>query len=285
MRGKTVLQTLGVLILMLLLVACGRQSGQQGQEGTTGDSLSTSYSQNDNTAANGGTTGNGSATTDDRKDEVADNDDKKDVDNSRGNDKANRDDNKNKNNNNDRNKVTVVTLPESTVIAIELIDSIDTDIHVTGTEFRVRILQPVVYNGMTVFEEGAEGVGVMNKVVESGRMKTPAELTISLAGIQDASGKLVNLDTYSITEKKDSHTKRQVGMIGGGALVGGIIGKITGKKGGTEAGLAAGAAAGAAAAAATGKQDIVLHSGTQVNFVLRSPVSISVPSGREVSSR
>ena len=50
----------------------------------------------------------------------------------------------------------VVSLPESTVIAIELVDSIDTDVHVTGTEYRARILEPVVYGGETVFEKAPQ---------------------------------------------------------------------------------------------------------------------------------
>jgi hypothetical protein len=178
----------------------------------------------------------------------------------------------------------VVSLPESTVIAIELIDSIDTDVHVTGTEYRARLLEPVVFGGETVFEKGATAVGVLNKVVESGRMKTPAELVFSLVSIEDRSGQQVQIDTYPLEEKKDSHTKKQVGLIGGGALVGGIIGKVTGKKGGTEIGAVAGAAAGAAAAAATGKQDITLHSGTQVHFVLRSPVRVTIPKEGPISS-
>ena len=115
-------------------------------------------------------------------------------------------------------------------------------------------------------------------------MKTPAELVFSLVSIEDRSGQQVQIDTYPIEEKKDSHTKKQVGLIGGGALVGGIVGKITGKKGGTEIGPAAGAAAGAAAAAATGKQDITLSAGTQVNFVLRTPVKVTVTKTGPVSS-
>ena len=178
----------------------------------------------------------------------------------------------------------VVSLPESTIIAIELVDSIDTDIHVTGTEYRARLAEPVVFAGETVFEKGASAVGVLNKVVESGRMKTPAELVFSLVSIEDRSGQQVQIDTYPIEEKKDSHTKKQVGLIGGGALVGGIIGKVTGKKGGTEIGAAVGAATGAAATAATGKQDITLHSGTQVNFVLRAPVKVTVTKVGPVSS-
>jgi DNA mismatch repair ATPase MutL len=178
----------------------------------------------------------------------------------------------------------VVTLPESSLVRITLVDSIDTDIHVTGTEFRASISEPVVYNGEVLFEKGAVAVGVLNKVVESGRLKTPAELSFSLVSIADRSGQQVLIDTYPIDEKKGSHTKEQVGLIGGGALVGGIIGKVTGKKGGTEIGAVAGAAAGAAAAAAAGKNDITLHAGTEVQFLLRAPVKVTVPQSGQMAN-
>jgi len=159
-----------------------------------------------------------------------------------------------------------VTMPESTAIAVTLIDSIDTDVQVTGAEFRARLSRPIVVSGHTLFADGAGAKGVLNKVVESGRLKTPAELNFSLTSIQDQSGHWVSLGTDMIMEKKGSHTNREVAMIGGGAIVGGIIGKIIDKKGSTEIGAAAGAAAGTGLSAMTGKQDIFYGPGSEIVF-------------------
>jgi hypothetical protein len=159
-----------------------------------------------------------------------------------------------------------VTMPESTSIAVTLIDSIDTDVQVTGDDFRARLSRPIVVEGKTLFVGGAAAKGTLNKVIESGRMKTPAELQFSLTSIQDESGRWIDIGTKTIFEKKASHTNRQVAMIGGGAIVGGIIGKIVDKKGSTEIGAVAGAAAGTGLAAATGKQDIFHGAGTEVVF-------------------
>jgi hypothetical protein len=169
---------------------------------------------------------------------------------------------------------TYVTMPESTTIAIIFVDSIDTDIHQTGMEFRAKLFRPIVVKGYTLFDEGAAVRGVLNKVVESGRLKTPAELNYSLTAIQDKSGHWIDINTYAIQQKKGSHTNREVAMIGGGMIVGGIIGKIIDKKGSTEIGAAAGAAAGTATAAATGKKDIVHSAGTGAVFYLRQPTQI-----------
>jgi len=172
---------------------------------------------------------------------------------------------------------TTVQLPESTAITITLVDSIDSDIHVSGDRFMAQLAEPIVVNGKTCFAAGAQVVGVVDSVVESGRLKTPAELTIHVVSIADANGNPMPVSTYAIFEKKAGKTGRDAAIIGGGAVVGGIIGKITGKKGGTEIGAIAGAAAGAGAAAATGKDDIVHSAGTQMTFFLAEPLSVAVP--------
>jgi len=173
-------------------------------------------------------------------------------------------------------EVAYATVPDSTAITVVLIDSIDTDVHLTGAEFRARLLQPVIIDGNTLFAEGAEAKGVLDKVIESGRLKTPAELNFSLTAIQDKNGQWVEVATDMIMEKKDSHTAREVAMIGGGAIIGGIIGKAIDKKGSTEIGAAAGAAVGTGVSAATGKQDIFHGAGTEITFFTSQPLRIAL---------
>jgi len=171
---------------------------------------------------------------------------------------------------------TYVTMPGNTAIAVTLVDSIDTDVQVTGTEFRATLSRPVVVDGHTLFADGAGAKGILNKVVQSGHLKTPAELNFSLTAIQDRNGRWVNVGTNMILEKKASHTNREVAMIGGGAIVGGIIGKIIDKKGSTEIGAAAGAAAGTGLSAATGKRDIFHAAGTEVVFYSSQSTQIAL---------
>jgi len=169
-----------------------------------------------------------------------------------------------------------VTMPQNTEIAVTLVDSIDTDVQVSGAEFRATLSRPIVVDGHTLFANGAGAKGVLNKVVESGRLKTPAELNFSLTAIQDGSGQWINVGTNMIMDKRASHTTREVAMIGGGAIVGGIIGKIIDRKGSTEIGAAAGAAAGTGLAAATGKQDIFYGAGSEIVFFSSQPTQIAL---------
>ncbi len=173
----------------------------------------------------------------------------------------------------------VVTIPPETPVKVTLVDSIDTDVNTTGNRFRALLAEPIYVDGKMVLEQGTAVTGILDNVVESGRLKTPAEVSFSLVSFTDATGNEIPISTNMISEKKGSHTNRDAEMIGGGALAGAIIGKITGKKGGTAIGAAAGAAAGAGAAAATGKKDIVYHAGTEVTFQLKQPVDVTVRPG------
>lgn len=169
-----------------------------------------------------------------------------------------------------------VTMPVNTAITVVLVDSIDTDIQLSGDEFRARLSQPIVVDGHTLFPDGVEVKGNLDKVVQSGHLKTPAELNFSLTAMQDRSGRWVNVGTNMIMEKKASHTDREVAMIGGGAVVGGIIGKIIDREGSTEIGAVAGAAAGTGLAAATGKRDIFHAVGTEVVFFSSQSTQIAL---------
>lgn len=171
---------------------------------------------------------------------------------------------------------TYVTMPGNTAIAVALVDAIDTDVQVSGTEFRAQLSRPIIVDGHTLFADGAGAKGILNKIVQSGHLKTPAELNFSLTAIQDKNGRWIDVGTNQIQEKKASHTNREVAMIGGGAIVGGIIGKIIDKKNSTEIGAAAGAAAGTVAAVASGKQDILHPAGTEVVFYSSQSTQIAL---------
>jgi hypothetical protein len=171
---------------------------------------------------------------------------------------------------------TYVTMPGNTAIAVSLANAIDTDVQITGAEFQATLSRSIVVDGHTLFADGAGAKGVLNKVVQSGHLKTPAELNFSLTAIQDKGGRWINVGTNQIQEKKASHTNREVAMIGGGAVVGGIIGKIIDRKNSTEIGAAAGAAAGTVAAVASGKQDILHPAGTEVVFYSSQSTQIAL---------
>lgn len=169
-----------------------------------------------------------------------------------------------------------VVMPENTPISITLVDSIDTDFQLSGDQFRARLNQPVVVDGYTLFTDGADARGILNRVVESGRLKTPAELDFTLTAVQDRNGNWADVSTYTIQDKKGSHTNREVAMIGGGAIVGGVIGKIIDRDGSTEIGIGAGAIAGTILASRTGKKDIFYGVGSEIVFFSSQSMQIAL---------
>jgi len=169
-----------------------------------------------------------------------------------------------------------VTMPENTQISVTLVDSIDTDFQLPGDIFRARLNQPVVVDGHTLFADGADARGILNRVVESGRLETPAELDFTLTAIQDRNGNWADVSTSTIKDKQGSHTNREVAMIGGGAIVGGIIGKIIDRDGSTEIGVGAGAVAGTILASRTGKKDIFYGVGSEIVFFSNQSMQIAL---------
>lgn len=169
-----------------------------------------------------------------------------------------------------------VTVPAGTDLGVRLDKSINTGSDTEGTEFSGTLANALTVNGTEVAPVGSAVMGKVTHVVSSGRLKTPAELSLVLTSLTLKGGQTVPVSTDTWSMKGKSHAKRNVGMIGGGAGAGAIIGGIVGGKKGAAIGAAAGAGGGTAAAAATGKDEIVLEPETALNFKLASGFTASV---------
>lgn len=168
-----------------------------------------------------------------------------------------------------------VEIPAGMQIVVSLSDSIDTGKEKTGDQFEATLINPIEVANQVIFPAGATVTGEITHSVSSGRMKTDAELSLTLTALE-SSVKSHPIVTDTTFQKGKSHTKRNIGLIGGGAAVGTAIGAITGKKKGALIGAAAGAAAGTGVAALSGKQELVYKSGSQLTFILREPLRVTL---------
>lgn len=150
-------------------------------------------------------------------------------------------------------------------IKVYLQDSLDTGAAQVGDTFTGTLADRVVVDGRVIGEEGDVVTGRVEEVVSSGRLKTPAEIKLSLVSVWHRR-RMAPLESGDLTIKSGSHKKRNLAMIAGGAVAGAIIGAITGGKKGAAIGGAVGAGAGTAGAYITGKKEIVLPPETLLVF-------------------
>jgi len=169
-----------------------------------------------------------------------------------------------------------VTVPAGTELAVRLGQEISSGTASDGAAFEGTLAEALVVNGTEVAAVGSAVTGKVTQAVSSGRLNRPAELALVLTSLAVKGGKAVDISTDAWSMKGESHKKRNVEMIGGGAAAGAVIGALTGGKKGAAIGGAVGAGAGTGVAAVTGKKEIVLPPETKLTFKLSEPVTVTI---------
>jgi hypothetical protein len=158
-------------------------------------------------------------------------------------------------------------------VTVRLVDTLSSGSSQPGDTFTGTLASPLVVNGRIVAEKDARIIGHVREVANSGRLKRPALITLSLNTVQAPSGRFP-MRTGDLTIKADSHAIRNLLIIGGTAGAGAAIGGAAGGGKGAAIGALAGGGAGTAGAYLSGKQEIVLPSETLLTFHVTS-VTIS----------
>lgn len=172
-------------------------------------------------------------------------------------------------------EVVNVTVPAGTELAVRLVQAIDTGTATAGATFEGTLASALVAEGTEVAPVGSAVSGKVTNVVSSGRLNRPAELSLVLTSLTVKGGEQLDISTSAWSVKGESHKKRNIEMIGGGAAAGALIGALAGGKKGAAIGGAVGAGGGTGVAAATGKKEITLAPETKLSFKLASPLTVS----------
>jgi hypothetical protein len=170
---------------------------------------------------------------------------------------------------------TTVTVPAGTTLEVRLAEALDSGSTETGASFEATLAAPLSAGGIEIAPVGSTVTGKVTNAVSSGRLKRPAELSLTLTSLTPKSGGDIALSTSTWSMKGESHKKRNIEMIGGGAAAGALIGALTGGKKGAAIGSAVGAGGGTGVAAATGKKEIHLDPETKLAFKLNAPISFT----------
>lgn len=160
-----------------------------------------------------------------------------------------------------------IVIPEGTNVVVRLTDRLSSDVNQTGDRFNAVLDQDLVIDGRVAARQGSEAFGELVEVRDAGKVSGRARMALTLTGIR-TDGALIPLETNTVTVEADPNTKRDAGMIGGGAALGAIIGAIAGGGKGAAIGAAVGAAAGTGGVLVTGGRDVVFEAEQRFNFVV-----------------
>jgi len=166
-----------------------------------------------------------------------------------------------------------VELPAGTSLVVRMIDGVDSETNRVGQTFAASMDEPVVLDGQTIIPRGADVVVKLVDAKESGKLTGTAVLTLDLMSVK-VDGRMVDINTQSVSRESDSRGQRTAKVAGGGAVLGAIIGGIAGGGKGAVIGAGAGGAAGAGAEEVTKGQRVKVPSETRLTFVLDTSIRI-----------
>jgi hypothetical protein len=166
-----------------------------------------------------------------------------------------------------------VTIPSGTVLAVRLVDALDTTTATVGQTFHATLDSPLSSEGEVAIPSGYDVEGHVVDVKSAGKFAGQSELTLQLDRVSVGS-KYYSISTDQWTKQGSSRGKNTAAKVGAGAGIGAIIGAIAGGGKGAAIGAAAGGGLGGGVQAATKGQQIKLPSETVLNFTLQAPVSV-----------
>jgi len=166
-----------------------------------------------------------------------------------------------------------VMLPAGAKLVVRMIDGVDSERNTVGQTFAASLDEPLLIDGEPVIPRGADVIVKLVDDKESGKLTGRTSLTMDLVSVK-VNGRMVDINTQTVTEESSSRGARTAKTTGGGAALGALIGAVAGHGKGAAVGAGAGAAAGAGVEILTKGQRVHIPSETRLTFVVENPVRI-----------
>jgi hypothetical protein len=167
-----------------------------------------------------------------------------------------------------------ITLKSGTNIVVRMIDAVDSETARPGQTFSGSLDEPITdANNQTLIPRGADVVLKLVDAQQSGTFTGRSELTLNLQSI-NVNGRMVPINTQSISRTSDSRGAQTAKRGGVGAVAGAALGGILGGGKGAAEGAAIGAGVGAGSQVATKGARVRIPSETRLTFVLDAPVRL-----------
>jgi hypothetical protein len=158
---------------------------------------------------------------------------------------------------------SAATIPAGTRVTVRLNQTVDSGKNQVGDIVDATLVNEIRVGNTVVAKAGDSVRARVTHVKDSGRLKTPGEITLRLVSING-----INVKTSAVFRKGQSHTKSNVTKIGGGAAAGAVIGAIAGGGKGAAIGAGVGAGAGTGVAMATGKKQATIAAESTLTFTV-----------------
>jgi len=168
-----------------------------------------------------------------------------------------------------------VTIASGTLINVRLGETLSTERSRQGDSFMATLDEPLVVDGLVIAEKGARANGRVVDLVEAGRVKGLAHLSLELASVRLSDGQKIELRTARFEKEGPSSKTEDTQKVGIGAVIGAAIGAIAGGGKGAAIGAAGGGAAGGGVVAATRGKPAMVPVETKISFRVEQPVTIT----------
>ncbi len=172
-------------------------------------------------------------------------------------------------------KPQTVTIPAGTTLAVRLRQLISTDRQAEGDPFAATLDQPIVIDGFVIADKGSNVRGKITSLVNPGRVKGRAAISLELTEINTTDGQRVDIRTDTYRNEAASGKKGDIAKVGAGAAIGAVIGAIAGGGKGAAIGAGVGGAAGGGAVLATKGEEVRLTAETRLTFRLAENVTLT----------
>jgi len=164
-------------------------------------------------------------------------------------------------------------IPAGTTLTFEMGQALSASGSQAGQTFPARLAEAVVVGGETLIPAGAAAEGRVLEAAESGRVSGGATIQLTMTSIS-VGGEAIDISTAPFEARAETSRTEDAVTIGAGTGIGAAIGGILGGGDGAALGAAIGGGGGTAVVLSTRGDDIVLPSGTAVNFVLNNAAEL-----------
>ena len=170
-----------------------------------------------------------------------------------------------------------VTIPAGTTLRLDLTSAVGSDSSRVEDTVRATLRQAVSVNGEAVLPAGAELVGVVTDVDDSGRVKGRAHIAYRFNSVRVADERY-DITTAPISHQAEATKGEDATKIAIGAGAGAALGALLGGGDGAAKGAAIGGAGGTGVVLATKGKELRLGPGANVTTRLTAPLTVRVKS-------